>query len=615
MISPETIEAVKKNAPILEVVGELVKIKRTGSNYSGLCPFHNERSPSFHVKPADNYFHCFGCGESGNVITFVMKTQGLSFPEAVESLANRFNIAIVYTDNRSKAAPDLTRDVYRLNALAYEFFTQQLNVKNSDLNSYLVKRQLSAELIKKFGVGFALNEWDALHKFFNSRSIPLELQLISGLIRKNTSNKIYDTFRNRLIFPVWADNKRISGFGGRIMPGSEDAAKYLNSPESPVYHKSKILYGWPQAISAIKDKKAVYVVEGYMDVIALHRVGVENVLATCGTALTPQHISRLADLTKKIILLFDGDSAGQGAAAKSFRQMADVNADVYALFIPAEMDPDDLAKAQGAQTAAYLENLKPLSLLECFLRQKFKDLKISSAREIGAVTKSKLAIEVMEIVNSHSAQMVRNEMIKQASFLLNCEAEDLSALSVKSVYKEDYQIEEPEIEIAAGKIKDIQALTPLERAILQAAIIRKEDLPGKVLLNTELCSILSQEVINFISGISEITSESGLDYSERKNRAQSLLKTYPASWSDLWKDVHKLPEDAKNQTEALYRDCLEEAARQRLLVNIQELDIKIRAGADDEVEKTRLMQDRLTLKRQLDKLQGQGRGAQLKSLV
>ena len=273
-----------------------VKLKAAGSNLVGLCPFHDEKTGSFNINVSNNYYHCFGCGASGNVLSYVMETKGFSFLEAVEYLAQKFNITLKHEGGKKKAKSDISgKEIYQLNALAQEFFRSALKDNSKKLVSYLEDRGFDLPALKPFALGYAPAGWDNLYQFFQSRKIPEKLMLASGLIKKNSSGKIYDVFRDRVIFPIWIDGQRIAGFGGRIIEEDADKkqAKYLNSPETLVYHKSQILFGFPQAIKAVKSLGYVYLVEGYFDVIRLHQMGVCNVVATCGTAVTPQHLKKL----------------------------------------------------------------------------------------------------------------------------------------------------------------------------------------------------------------------------------------------------------------------------------------------------------------------------------
>ena len=309
----------KARADLIEIVSEKVDLKSRGANLFGLCPFHGEKSPSFSVRSDGSGYHCFGCGVSGNVFSFVMETQGLSFPDAVDYLGQRYGVEIKRSGSDPKTSFNRSQ-LYELADAAQEFFRASLLVKQSPGLAYLAKRGITREAVEAYKLGYAPNDWDALVEFLKSKGLDLLQAQQLGLIGKNENGKAYSKYRGRLIFPIFKDTKRLIGFGGRLIPDlfseQEQASnpKYINSAESPVYHKSRELFGYPQAQAAIRAAGFVYIVEGYLDVISLWQVGVKNVLATCGTALTVEHLAMLKHITKRITLLFDGDKAGRAGA-------------------------------------------------------------------------------------------------------------------------------------------------------------------------------------------------------------------------------------------------------------------------------------------------------------
>lgn len=604
MISQETIEQVK-NIGIVDVVSETTSLKRNGANYSGLCPFHNEKTSSFHVKADDNFYHCFGCGESGNVITFVMKTQGLSFPDTVEYLANRFNIPIVYTQNKKEPQGAVNSNaIYKLNSLAYEFYSSRLRDANNQVKEYVTGRGIEESDITNFGIGYAPNEWQSLYDFIKSRGVVEELMLASGLIKKSSSGKLYDTFRNRLIFPVWTDNKRIAGFGGRILPGEDkEQAKYLNSPETLVYKKSTILYGFPQSYKAIKDSGNVYVVEGYMDVVGLHKAGVINAVATCGTALTSGHVKKLSSSAKQIFLLFDGDDAGKAASAKSFKQMVNLDSDISVIFLPDGKDPDDIASENGDQSSEYISNLPKTSLMECYLKHSLKSYNVDKVSELGAVNKSKIAKEIMQIISLAENSLIKSELTKEACFLLNTRVEDLMSVIGKVPERKEVDkwedIEEEENEVVENR--KIDELDYFNKTVLQAVITEKETLPDKIINDSGFCEYLDSVTIRFISSLQDIMeSDSSIDTQAKRMEMLKLLSSYDPSWTVFWKKAHKLKEDPLVKTENLLIQCEKEIKRRRMVKTISQIEEKSKETQDME-EKAQLLQQKLELSRELNK--------------
>ncbi len=341
---------IKDAARIEEVVGQYVQLTQKGKNLLGLCPFHADTSPSFTVAPEKGIFHCFGCGAGGNVFSFLMQHQRLTFPEAVQELARRYGIPLSFKE----LGPEGSQQT-RKRTLAYEINTVAANFYEATLNSaagksgrdYLKKRGLTEEVIKAFHLGYALDEWDSLRRHLQTRGLSLEAAQEAGLLAPRTSGGFYDRFRNRIIFPIFDRQSRVIAFGGRVIGPGEP--KYLNSPESQLYSKGRSLYGLPQASEALRLSGVALVVEGYLDLIALQNQGIANVLATLGTALTREQVRLLKSLASKVVLVYDGDAAGVKAMQRAFPLFAQEGLPVRALALPAGMDPDDYAKAKGVE--------------------------------------------------------------------------------------------------------------------------------------------------------------------------------------------------------------------------------------------------------------------------
>jgi DNA primase len=341
---------IKDAAAIEEVVGQYVKLTQKGRNLLGLCPFHSETKPSFTVAPDKGIFHCFGCGAGGNVFSFLMQYHRLSFPEAVQELARRYGIPISFKELGPEGAQQAKKRTaaYEANAAAAAFYTATLaSSEGQPGRDYLKKRGLSPEIIRAFQLGYAVDEWDALRRHFQSRGIALEVGQEVGLLVPRAQGGYYDRFRQRIIFPILDRQSRVIAFGGRIV--GEGEPKYLNSPESLLYHKGRTLYGLPQAADALRKTGAALVVEGYLDLIALQVQGIGNVLATLGTALTREQVRLLKSLVAKVVLVYDGDAAGARAMMRAFPIFAQENLAVRALPLPAGMDPDSYAQAHGVE--------------------------------------------------------------------------------------------------------------------------------------------------------------------------------------------------------------------------------------------------------------------------
>ncbi len=344
MIPKEKIEEVKDRASIVQVISEYLPLQKRGHNHIGLCPFHSEKTPSFTVSDEKKIFHCFGCGETGSVITFVMKKEGVAFPEAVRNLAKRYGVIIPEARPGGGADP---RDLLylALKASTGYFSDEFKGVGGKTAVSYLAKRGFAgAEVVNRFGLGFAPDRWDGLTNYLRKKGVHLESAEKAGVIVKKEKG-YYDRFRGRLIFPIADARGRIIGFGGRTIGSGEP--KYLNSPETPVFKKGENLYGLFQAKQNIISEGSVIVVEGYFDLIALHNHGFKNSVATMGTALTAEHLRLLKGLAPLIYVLFDSDEAGKKAAVRSLELFLDGEVPCRAVLLPSCKDPDEFLSREG----------------------------------------------------------------------------------------------------------------------------------------------------------------------------------------------------------------------------------------------------------------------------
>ena len=364
------IQELLSRADVVEIVGRYVQLKKGGANFSGLCPFHAEKSPSFTVSPAKQFFHCFGCGKNGNAIGFLMEHAGMGFVEAVHDLAQQFGMQVPDDDaspeERARAAEQRQRQLTLSDVLekAGESYRRQLR-QSSRAIEYCKGRGLSGEIAKQFGLGYAPEGWRSLASVFPHYDDPLLVE--SGLVILNDEDpndeKRYDRFRDRLMFPIRSVKGECIGFGGRVL--GDEKPKYLNSPETPVFSKGRELYGLYEARHALRDAGYVLVTEGYMDVVALAQLGFPNAVATLGTACTPEHVHKLFRFTDAVVFSFDGDAAGRRAARKALDGALAYATDVRSvkfLFLPAEHDPDSYIRANGREAFAHcVTEATPLS--------------------------------------------------------------------------------------------------------------------------------------------------------------------------------------------------------------------------------------------------------------
>lgn len=361
MISKATIDTVFETARVEEVIGDFVQLKRAGSNFKGLSPFSDERSPSFMVSPVKQIWKDFSSGKGGNSVAFLMEHEHFTYPEAIRYLAKKYNIEIEETEqtDEEKAITDVRESMYLVSEFAKTYFQNiLLNTEEGKAigYSYFKERSFTNETIKKFGLGYSPETWDAFTKEALGKGYKLEFLESTGLTIPR-EDRPFDRFKGRVMFPIQSMSGRVLGFGGRILTNDKKAAKYLNSPESDIYHKSKVLYGIFQAKQSIAKQNNCYLVEGYTDVIQFNQSGIENVVASSGTALTPDQIRLINRLTKNITVLFDGDAAGLRASIRGIDLILEEGMNVKVCTFPDGDDPDSFArKTSYDDLVAYLEN-------------------------------------------------------------------------------------------------------------------------------------------------------------------------------------------------------------------------------------------------------------------
>lgn len=352
MIIPEhKIEEVRSSISIVDVISEFVQLKKRGKNYLGLCPFHQEKTPSFIVSGDKQIYHCFGCHAGGNVFKFLMDYESISFVEAVQEIAKRSGITLDTHENADPEKQSEMEVLYDINTTAAKFFSNNLlqNPSGEAARKYFARRKINLQTQRIFGLGYALPEWDSFLKYAKSSNLELEKAQQLGLIDKKDGGNYYDKFRDRIIFPIFSPNGRVIAFGGRIMEKNPNLAKYLNSPESPVYFKRKTLYGLYHSKDDIRKLDKAILVEGYIDLISLFQHGIKNVVASCGTALTEEQVQMLSRYTKNIVVFYDSDPAGIKASLRSIELLVKHDFDVKIAELPDGEDPDSYIHSAGKQ--------------------------------------------------------------------------------------------------------------------------------------------------------------------------------------------------------------------------------------------------------------------------
>jgi len=355
-IADETIQEVRDRVDIVELIGRHLTLKPSGRNHVGLCPFHSEKTPSFNVSPDRQGYYCFGCSEGGNAFTFLMHIENLTFPEAVRTLARECGIEVPESNESGQSN---TAILYRANDVAQARYCRELLVSGNPAFAYLEARGFGASAIEKFQLGYAPDSWDTIANSLRDEQISAEIGVRAGLLaERRTGGGHYDRLRGRVTFPIRDARGRVIGFGGRAI-SPEQEPKYLNTPESPIFRKRAALYGFPDALGPIRSAARAVVVEGYFDRIALDLAGVGSAVATCGTALTPDHVRELRRRTGEVVLLFDGDAAGQRALEKALQLLLPDGIRVRAAILPSGDDPDSFSAREGAEALNALVDSAP----------------------------------------------------------------------------------------------------------------------------------------------------------------------------------------------------------------------------------------------------------------
>jgi DNA primase len=427
VIPDSFIQELLARVDIVDVIERYVQLKKAGANYQACCPFHAEKSPSFTVSPAKQFYHCFGCGAHGSAIGFVMQYAGLGFIEAVEDLANHLGMPVprevgAHSQQKARQTP-LTERM----ALAARFYKDQLKASPKAIE-YLKGRGLTGEIAARYGLGYAPDDWQGLQRVFDDYSSPALAEC--GLVIDNEQGRRYDRFRDRIMFPILDQRANVIGFGGRVLGTGEP--KYLNSPETSLFHKGDEVYGLPQARQAIRDEDRVIVVEGYMDVVALAQFGIGNAVATLGTATTSTHVRKLLRQASQIVFCFDGDNAGRKAAWRALEASLDVLADdklVGFIFLPAEHDPDSFVRAEGTEAFRRLA-AQPTTLTEFLLRELKAGADLSNAEG-----RARLVHEAKPFLTKLAAPLLRLQLtraIAEAAALSPAEVESQCGLKPQS---------------------------------------------------------------------------------------------------------------------------------------------------------------------------------------
>ncbi|MGB0886460.1 MAG: DNA primase, partial [Chitinophagales bacterium] len=415
MITQDTIAKIKDESDIIDVLGDFITLKKAGTNYKANCPFHNEKSPSFVVSPSKGIYKCFGCGKSGNSIGFVMEHESLNYVEALKYLAKKYSIEIeeTYQTDEQKLIQSEKDSLFIVNEFAKDTFVKNLMETDEGKSiglSYFKERGFSEEIIEKFQLGYT-TEQSTFTTLALKKTYKLDILKKAGLTSRKEGSK-YDFFRGRVMFPIHSISGKVLGFGGRILKDDKKQAKYVNTSDTEIYNKSKILYGIHFAKNAIRNKQEVFLVEGYTDVISLFQAGIENVVASSGTSLTPDQVKLVKRYTENIVLLFDGDNAGIKAALRGVDIILENGVNVKVVLLPENQDPDTYVRELGAANfnEFIAENKKDFILFK--LNLLLEDAKNDPVKKAGLIQ------EIVQTISVIPDAIVRSVYIKECSTLL-----------------------------------------------------------------------------------------------------------------------------------------------------------------------------------------------------
>ncbi|MFR6022150.1 MAG: DNA primase [Clostridia bacterium] len=521
--SDEVINDVRQSNDIVDVISQYVHLKRSGRNFFGLCPFHNEKSPSFSVSPDKQIFHCFGCGVGGNVFSFITQIEGINFVEAVQMLAERANIQLpTLQDNGDSQREELKAKVYKVNEFTAEFYHQNLYKPQAKIaQEYVKKRQLSNETLKSFKIGFS-GKFDELYQELKKQGFGEREILESGLVNKNERGQYIDRYRNRLMFPICDARGKVIAFGGRVLDDSKP--KYINSPENVVYSKGRNLFGLNVAKKG--DLKRILIVEGYMDVISLHQRGITNVVAPLGTALTEQQGWLLRKNSEQIILSFDSDEAGLKAKLRALDILQNMGCDLRILQMEGAKDPDEYIIKYGN---ARFNNLvdKALSIIEFKVKILKKDLNLENTND-----KIKFLNEIAKLISNVNNTIEREVYIEKIAKEYDISKEAIYAEVNKLTYKN------VKTENVLEKPKPVVTHIKREEKVISEAVKRRE--------NTVIALLLMGD-LNIFEILRQNIKVENFQDEVNKKIAQKLYEEFEKGNSNINAIIDNLEQDEQNQ--------------------------------------------------------------------
>ncbi|WP_111671254.1 DNA primase [Algoriphagus litoralis] len=579
-ISKLTSDKVKERADIVEVVGDYVPLKKKGQNMWACCPFHGEKTPSFSISPAKQIYKCFGCGKAGDPIQFVMDIEGIGFQEAIRHLAGKYGIEVEEDEART---PEQNLEQNERESLfialnfAKDFFVKNLQTDEgrSIGLSYFKERGFSPQIIDKFDLGYALDGWDNLLKSAKAAGFEEDILLKAGLIlqKEGDPSRLYDRFRGRVTFAIHNISGKPIGFGARILTKDKNQPKYINSPETPIYHKSDVLYGMFQAKKAIRDLDNCFLVEGYTDVISMHLSGIENVVSSSGTSLTEGQIKLIKRFTNQVTVLYDGDAAGIKASIRGIDLLLEGGLNVKAVVFPDGDDPDSYSRKVGTQ--AFQDYLKNHS-------RDFIGFKIGLYQEEferDPIRKAEVIREIVQSIGKIPDPIIRSVYAKEASGLLQIEEEIIHAELNKSLIKsqkDHFQKAKDEVE-AEEKLEELISTSAQVSFIEKLSIHEREILRLMSLYSAESLDEEGKTVLEYLLSETLETKFQTANYERIYNLFRGLISTDKKL--DLKGLLNTFPGESKNEIIDLVQQRWEVSAhwtgRHGILVPTEKDDLAI----------------------------------------
>ena len=584
LIPESTLEEILSRVDIVELISGYIPLKRVGRSYKALCPFHHEKTPSFIVNPDKQIFHCFGCSAGGNAFGFLMQHERLEFPEAIEALAKRTGVIIHEASAAERKTQNLSEQLYKINEAAAHFYSDQLHAPEGEpALKYLLKRGLTKETIQRFKIGYAQDKWDGLLNYLRSKGFGLGLIEKSGLIIAKDNGGYYDRFRKRILIPIHDTKGRTVAFGARVLDNS--LPKYINSPETPVYSKSKVLFGLDLNNEEIRLKDLAVIVEGYFDLIFPYQAGVKNITASCGTALTQEQIRLLKRYSRNVVLVYDSDNAGQMATLRSIDTLIEEGLNVMAARLPEGYDPDSFARRFGPEGFQKL-----ITEAKDIFDYKLEFLKLKYA-PLTIPNKSRAASEMLSLISKFNNTVAKSAYIKKLAEELSLDENSL-LLELKKTGNENNRIPHKEENLPPPK-------TPVTTNAPERMIVRlileeqelieqiKEKLAPGDFQDKNISQIITKMFDLFCSG-KKINTNSLINHFTGSHLSKIILEISTCEWP------------AVSGTQRIIDDCVRRIKESKRKLKQQELcrQLKLAQGPGNELKLNDLLIEFQSLSRE-----------------